>query len=281
MRTRLQIHDCSAKDYKLMKTIQHIFKTEGGVLSLYRGLSANLLGSGVNWGLYFFSYEQFKRLFSNHSNSNKNNTEDHSLSSRHHFMAGTLSGMIAISCTNPIWCIKTRLQIDQSYHGLFDCLKRIYREEGILRFYRGLGPAYILVLNPALQFTFYEQLKCWFTDLHLYYDESSCVELGSTDYLIMGAMAKMMSSSTVYPLQLIRSRLFQTQTVVSNSSVSMAVAQNKYCGVYDCFNRIIVKEGVLGFYKGLSINLVKTVPCSALTFMFYENTLKILNKYTL
>ena len=249
-------------------------------MSLYRGLSANLLGSGVNWGIYFFSYESIKSLL------NPNNEQK--LSSTHHFLAGTLSGITAITVTNPIWCVKTRLQIQDkssptAYQGLFDCFRRIIKEEGILPLYRGLGPAYILVLNPALQFTFYEKLKQLFMELHLYYDQTGNTDLGSTDFLVMGAMAKMMSSSTVYPMQLVRARLFQTEKNVIKEGIGgggNVVIQNKYCGFLDCAKRIAIHEGLNGFYKGLSINLIKTVPSSALTFMFYENSMKILNHYS-
>ena len=272
----MQVHDCAREDYRLLQTITNIFRQEG-ISALYRGLSANLLGSGVNWGIYFFTYESIKSFLNDHTGSNTK------LSSSHHFVAGALSGISAITVTNPIWCVKTRLQIQDkssttAYKGLLDCFTRIIKEEGILNLYRGLGPAYILVANPALQFTFYEKLKSLFMELHLYYDKDGKSDLGSTDFLIMGAMAKMMSSSTVYPLQLVRARLFQTEkSVVANNG--NVLIQNKYCGVGDCIQRIFFREGLRGFYKGLSINLVKTVPSSALTFMFYENSMKILNRY--
>eukprot|EP01084_Bolivina_argentea_P066320 120883_1 len=272
IRTRLQVHDVAQSEYQIIGTIKNILKNEG-LLCVYRGLSANLLGSGTNWGIYFFSYENLKRYFIQSNITPKT-------SSINHFMAGYLSGICAITVTNPIWCIKTRLQIDPKYNGFIDCLRKICKEEGILTLYRGLGPAYILVLNPALQFTFYEKLKQIFIQLHLQYDSNThSIDdvLGSTDFLAMGAMAKMLSSSTVYPMQLIRARLFQTEKVsVSNSNI--AIQQNKYFGVHDCVKRIIVNEGISGFYKGLSVNLIKTVPCSALTFFFYENSLKLFKK---
>ncbi len=69
--------------------------------------------------------------------------------------------------------------------------------------------------------------------------------------------------------------MFQTERISIGDNI---VQQNKYFGVYDCMKRIAVNEGLSGFYKGLSVNLIKTVPSSALTFFFYENTLKMLQK---
>ena len=71
-----------------------------------------------------------------------------------------------------------------------------------------------------------------------------------------------MSTSIVYPLQLIRARLFQND---KNTK------QNKYKNVSHCVQLILKNEGISGFYKGLPMGLLKTVPGSALTFMFYEN----------
>eukprot|EP00484_Ammonia_sp_Unknown_P000396 CAMPEP_0197022412 /NCGR_PEP_ID=MMETSP1384-20130603/3309_1 /TAXON_ID=29189 /ORGANISM="Ammonia sp." /LENGTH=327 /DNA_ID=CAMNT_0042450455 /DNA_START=20 /DNA_END=1003 /DNA_ORIENTATION=+ len=288
IRTRLQCHDCIRGDYSMTRTIYNIFSNEG-VLSLYRGLSANLLGSGVNWGIYFFSYESIKSFFLRHQQQHADTAHSHhKLSSTHHFIAGTVSGLTAISVTNPIWCVKTRMQLQDkssptAYRGILDCFSRIIKEEGMLNLYRGLGPAYILVLNPALQFTFYEKIKSIFMEFHLYYDAEtdSHSDLGSADFLIMGAMAKMMSSTTVYPMQLIRARLFQTEkrSMLAQGMQDVVVLNNKYDGVFHCAKSIIVKEGVTGFYKGLAVNLIKTVPSSALTFMFYENSMKILNHY--
>jgi len=83
----------------------------------------------------------------------------------------------------------------------------------------------------------------------------------------------------VYPMQLVRARLFQTEKSVLTDAVGNLVIQNKYHGVYDCVKRIVCNEGIQSLYKGLSINLIKTVPSSALTFMFYENTIKLLQRY--
>ncbi len=78
----------------------------------------------------------------------------------------------------------------------------------------------------------------------------------------MGGIAKAVSSTTTYPMAVVRARLFQT----TNSTT-----KNKYAGVTDCAKTMFRKEGIRGFYKGLSAGLMKTVPGSALTFMFYEN----------
>ena len=65
--------------------------------------------------------------------------------------------------TNPIWMIKTRLQLQtvQSgsnvvpYRGAIDALRRIVREEGFATLWKGLGPALGLVWYLCLHLTEY------------------------------------------------------------------------------------------------------------------------------
>jgi solute carrier family 25 folate transporter 32 len=44
----------------------------------------------------------------------------------------------------------------------------------------------------------------------------------------------------------------------------------RYTGVLQACRTIARDEGVRGFYKGMAVNLVRTVPSSALTILTYE-----------
>ena len=46
----------------------------------------------------------------------------------------------------------------------------------------------------------------------------------------------------------------------------------------DTFKKILKNEGILGFYKGLTPNLLKIFPTSGVFFIFYELTLSYLKK---
>jgi solute carrier family 25 protein 33/36 len=67
--------------------------------------------------------------------------------------------------TNPIWVVKTRLQLDKSADGArrytdsLDCLLQIYRQEGIRGFARGLSASYLGISEGVLQWVLYEKLK--------------------------------------------------------------------------------------------------------------------------
>lgn len=58
----------------------------------------------------------------------------------------------------PLWLVKTRLQLQTNemrrqgmgYKGSLDCIKRVFREEGIRGFYKGLAASYLGTLTPDI-----------------------------------------------------------------------------------------------------------------------------------
>lgn len=87
--------------------------------------------------------------------------------------------MTVNTVTNPIWVIKTRLQLQNAvtgvaYSGAMDCVRKVWQQEGLAGLYKGLFASYLgssptiitfctLMLagisETAIQFTIYERLK--------------------------------------------------------------------------------------------------------------------------
>ena len=91
---------------------------------------------------------------------------------------------------------------------------------------------------------------------------------GSTSILLASALSKMAASLATYPHEVIRTRL-QNQTR----------KPYKYQGIFHAIEVISKEEGIRGFYKGLSTNLVRTVPSSALTILTYEMVVRKLDDW--
>ncbi|XP_041122029.1 mitochondrial 2-oxodicarboxylate carrier [Polyodon spathula] len=93
----------------------------------------------------------------------------------HQIMAGGSAGLVEICLMHPLDVVKTRFQIQRgtsdpnSYKSLRDCFQTIFRNEGILGFYKGILPP-ILAETPkrAVKFFTFEQYKkiLGFTSLH-------------------------------------------------------------------------------------------------------------------
>ena len=108
---------------------------EGGVKSLWRGNLINVLKITPESAIKFTAYEQIKILMGQ---------EGAQLQPTQKFLAGTTAGFIAQSTIYPMEGLKTRLALRKTgqYTSMFDCVRKIYKGEGIKAFYRG----YLLVV---------------------------------------------------------------------------------------------------------------------------------------
>jgi solute carrier family 25, member 33/36 len=101
-------------------------------------------------------------MIANHFNNGKEN-------SYVHLTAAAIAGIVTGTATNPIWVVKTRLQLSTSNHSdvagqrvigsSWNTIKSIIREEGIRGFYKGLSASYLGVTEGTIQWVLYERLK--------------------------------------------------------------------------------------------------------------------------
>lgn len=138
---------------------------------------------------------------------------------------------------------------------MLDAFSTIARNEGIRGFYKGLGPSLIGVSHVAIQFPLYEELKSLLIEANMHTE--------TANILLASAVSKMVASTVTYPHEVIRTRL-------QNQSVE----PYKYKGIFHAVKVILYEEGMHGFYKGISTNLLRTVPSSAITILTYEMIIK-------
>ncbi len=92
---------------------------------------------------------------------------------------------------------------------------------------------------------------------------------------VIGGASKVIASVATYPYQVIKSRLQQREIDPANSNGSGV--ERRYKGTIDCIVKIWKQDRAVGFFRGIIPNILKVVPSSALTFLVYEETLKILS----
>jgi solute carrier family 25 protein 33/36 len=150
--------------------------------ALFRGLGPTLVGVIPARSINFFTYGNGKQIIANRFNHGQEN-------SYVHLSAAAIAGIITSTATNPIWVVKTRLQLtDQRRHvspgsgstpgtlssvasdasrrpasrivgGSYAMIKQILREEGMRGFYKGLSASYLGVTEGTIQWVLYERLK--------------------------------------------------------------------------------------------------------------------------
>jgi solute carrier family 25, member 33/36 len=139
------------------------------VRALFKGLGPTL--SGVVPARYILPLHPLinARAISIYTYSNTKRLLEHNLPTASltsiSVASGILAGVVTSTATNPIWVVKTRLQLDKSitgsrrYINSLDCLAQIWRQEGLKGFSRGLSASYLGVSETTLQWVMYERLK--------------------------------------------------------------------------------------------------------------------------
>lgn len=140
--------------------MRQIYHTEG-ISGFYRGLVPAIFG--VSHGaLQFMAYEQLKnlRLHSTHDKFHKFGTAEKItspvLGNVDLLGLSSLSKLFAGSITYPYQVVRSRLQTYEArllYRGALDAIRQIWSREGIVGFYKGLGPNLFRVL-PSTWVTF-------------------------------------------------------------------------------------------------------------------------------
>jgi solute carrier family 25 folate transporter 32 len=166
--------------------------------------------------------------------------------------------------------VKTQGENEVRYRHTLDAIRTIYRNEGIRAFYRGIFPSLLGIFHVAVQFPLYEELKIWANRKH---PEAS---LTSSAILACSGASKMVASIATYPHEVVRTRLqIQRRELAAGTSSPGTV----HPGVVQTVRNILTREGWRGLYKGLSVNLLRTVPNSAVTMLTYELLMRYLSHH--
>ena len=169
------------------------------------------------------------------------------------FSSGVLSGFTSMMITYPLETTRTYLSLQTNknkYKGIFDALIKIPNKQ----LYQGCRMSmYGFGAFSGIQYTSY------------YYINRIIKDTSFDSKLFAGAFAGTFSVSITYPTDLIRRRL---QLQGFDKSVP------KYDGIFDCCKKIFKRDGIKGFYRGLSATYIKTGPAVAIQFW----TIEMLNR---
>ena len=255
-----------------------------GWRALFKGLGPNLVGVVPARAINFFAYGNGKRIISQNFNDGKEATWVH-------LIAAAQAGILTGTATNPIWLVKTRLQLDKSkaertgsgmggrqYKNALDCTLQTVRAEGIRGLYRGLSASYLGVTESTLQWVLYERMKKYIAErersrMYLTNTRTAWDDAISWSYKLGAAgSAKFCAALITYPHEVVRTRLRQAPVTTS----ATGVPKLKYTGLVQCFTLVWKEEGMAALYGGLVPHMLRVVPSAAIMFGVYEATLRAL-----
>ncbi|PYI13667.1 mitochondrial carrier [Aspergillus violaceofuscus CBS 115571] len=179
-------------------------------------------------------------------------------------IAGAIAGIATVMITNPIWVVNTRMTArksdsdQESLPGAFPGKERastiatlmdLLRREGPKALFAGVLPALVLVVNPILQYTIFEQLK-------------NIVErrrrMTPKDAFYLGALGKILATSITYPYITVKSRMHVASKDGPRESLNGSL------------KKIIQEEGYAGLYKGIGPKVTQSAITAAFLFGFKD-----------
>lgn len=114
-----------------------------------------------------------------------------------------------------------------------------------------------------MKFVLYEYLKA---TLQRWRETQPDSSMGNQalDYMIAGALSKTVACCLTYPHEVARTRLREEHS--------------RYRGFFQTLHTIFREEGNRGLYRGLSTQLVRQIPNTAIMMTTYEATVYLLNR---
>lgn len=223
-----------------------------GLTGLYSGLSSSLLGIAVTNGVYYYFYERSKGIFL--INGKKG------LSTMESIITGLIAGCATTIISNPVWVVQTTQAVrtmDQNSDveikklGFLETLRHIMAKSGLKGFFRGIGPALVLVVNPVIQYSVFEQLKNILAARRKLQRKG---DLTDWHFFFLGAISKLVATSVTYPYIVLKARLQAGSTKYKSSLSALAT--------------ILKDEGIEGLYGGMNSKLLQSVLTAAILFAF-------------
>ncbi|EGG10432.1 uncharacterized protein MELLADRAFT_115405 [Melampsora larici-populina 98AG31] len=243
----------------------------GGLRNFFVGNGLNVLKIFPESAIKFLTYEYIKMALGQGCLGMSPATDTNgNLTNRARFLAGGLGGVVSQFAIYPIETLKTQIMSSTINHNvkrsalLFQTIRRLNASGGIKSYYKGVAAATVGVFP-------YSELTAVLT-IEIILEQQLIFAIGEPPgvlgTLACGALSGGIGASSVYPINLVRTRL-QAQGTSAHPAT--------YRGIGDCVERTWRKEGFRGFYKGLAPSLFKVMPAVSISWLVYERTILMLD----
>jgi len=191
--------------------------------------------------------------FSNKSSQKSNPPKPNSLLLG--FLGG-LAGCNAEVVTFPFDNLKTRMQMNgkegmPSYKSFTDCIAQTFKVKGIQGFYKGASAAFLRQLT-------YSTVRMWAYENINRYFSADVQQVGFFRKLFAGGLGGAVGCLVGTPFDIFKIRLIND------------ILGKKYSGLTDCWKQTYAKDGFLGLFKGMNVNIVRAILVNAAELAFYD-----------
>ncbi|KAG0212784.1 Mitochondrial carrier protein ymc2 [Mortierella sp. GBA30] len=150
------------------------------------------------------------------------------------------------------------------FTGPIDAVQKIYGQHGLRGLFKGQAVTMVREFQGyGAYFAAYEYL----VQRAMRLENKERNELSTVKVVAYGACAGYAMWATVYPIDVIKSKL-QTD--------GFTAATRQYSSALDCARQTLAKEGAAGFFKGIAPCILRAAPANAVTFLGFEMAMRLL-----
>lgn len=225
-----------------------------GAPALWKGMLSPLLANSALNAIVFSTWQEAQRLM---------HVEEGSAAPLYKvFAAGAVAGAVQCCLATPMELVRSKLQVQhdgsKAYTGNVDCIRRIYRAEGMPGLYRG-NVSMVLREAPAfgVYFSVYEATK-----------RALCpaLKVGEEEPMWLqalgGATTGAVTWTAVMPIDVVSTRI---QCMPDDRSREERSILRVARGIWQ-------EGGIRAFYRGLPAAVARGVVLNAMVFPIYEGT---------
>ncbi|XP_059454624.1 ADP,ATP carrier protein ER-ANT1 [Corylus avellana] len=187
------------------------------------------------------------------------------------FVMGGVAAVISKSAAAPLERVKLLLQnqgemikrgqLKRPYMGVGECSRRIFREEGLLSFWRG-NQANIIRYFPTQAFNF--ALKGYFKSIFGRSKEKDGYIKWFAGNMASGSAAGATTSLFLYHLDYARTRLG------TDAKECRVNGQRQFKGLLDVYRKTLSSDGIVGLYRGFGASIMGITLYRGMYFGIYD-----------
>lgn len=204
------------------------------------------------------------------------------LSTIQSIITGAIAGAFTCVGSNPFWVANTRMMTekkkektatagdaadakeenDNSSNSTFKALVNIVEQDGVGALFAGVLPALVLVINPIIQYTIFEQIK------NIIIAKDGPKAFTAVKAFFIGAFGKLIATSLTYPYITLKSRMHIKRKKLNIDNQQQD--EEKQLSMIQEIRKIVKEEGLEGLYAGLAVKLTQSIATAAFLFYFKE-----------